>query len=76
MARGRASVDQPGDSLDAASRWVFASIHTRPLEAAAIRSLIRDRLSLPGAPQMILQLGMARSSQVTARRALSELLDG
>lgn len=60
---------------DAASRWVFASIHTRPLEAAAIRALIRDRLSLPGAPQMILQLGMARSTQVTARRAPSELLD-
>jgi nitroreductase len=60
--------------VDAASRWVFASIHTRPLEAAAIRSLIRDRLSLPGAPQIILQLGMARTTQVTARRAPSDLL--
>jgi len=61
---------------DAASRWVFASIHTRPLEAAAIRSLIRDRLSLHGAPQMILQLGMAHSTRVTARRPPSDLLDG
>lgn len=60
----------------AASRSAFASIHTRPLEAAAIRALIRDRLSLPGAPQMILQLGMARPAQLTARRPPPELLDG
>jgi hypothetical protein len=38
----------------AASKWVFASLHTQPLEAAAIR----DRLALPGVPQMLLQLGM------------------
>ncbi len=60
---------------DAASRWVFASMHTQPLEAAVIRELIRDRLALPGAPQMILQLGLARSTHVTARRPPSELLE-
>jgi hypothetical protein len=59
----------------AASRWVFASMHTQPLEAAAIRELIRDRLALPGAPQMILQLGLARSTNATARRPPSELLE-
>jgi hypothetical protein len=59
----------------AASRWVFASMHTQPLEAAAIRELIRDRLALPGAPQMILQLGPARTTSVTARRPPSDLLE-
>ena len=38
----------------AASKWVFASLHTQLLESAAIRALIRDRLALPGAPQMLL----------------------
>lgn len=59
----------------AASRWVFATMHTQPLEAAVIRELIRDRLALPGAPQMILQLGLARSTNSTARRPPSELLE-
>jgi nitroreductase len=59
----------------AASRWVFASMHTQLLEAAAIRELIRDRLALPGAPQMILQLGPAQTTSVTARRPPSELLE-
>jgi hypothetical protein len=59
----------------AASRWVFATMYTQPLEAAVIRELIRDRLALPGAPQMILQLGLARSTNATARRPPSELLE-
>ena len=50
-------------------------MHTQPLEAAAIRELIRDRLALPGAPQMILQFGLARSTNATARRPPSELLE-
>lgn len=62
-------------SADAASRWVSASLYTQPLEAAAIRTLIRDRLALPGTPQMLLQLGRADSTQVTARRAPVELID-
>jgi hypothetical protein len=59
----------------AAVRWVFASLHTRPLEDTQIRGRIRDRLALPGAPQMILQLGCARSTRVTARRPPSEVID-
>jgi|CZKT01.1.fsa_nt_gi nitroreductase len=59
----------------AASRWVFASLHTQPLEAAPIRALIRDRLALPGAPQMLLQLGLARTTHVTSRRPPPELLE-
>ena len=59
----------------AASTWVFASIHTQPLEAAAIRELIKDRLALPGAPQLILQFGRAQTTSVTARRPPAELLE-
>jgi hypothetical protein len=32
-------------------------LQTQPLEAAAIRALIRSRLALPGSPQVLLQLG-------------------
>jgi len=60
---------------DGASQWVFASLHTRPLEDTEVRGLIRDQLALPGAPQMILQLGRARSTRVTARRPPSEVID-
>ena len=49
--------------LHAASKWVFASLHTQPLEAATIRSLIKTRLALPGSPQMLLQLGVARTTR-------------
>ncbi len=58
-----------------ASRWVFASLHTQALEAAAGRALVRDRLALPGTPQMIMQLGNARSTHVTARRPPADLID-
>jgi hypothetical protein len=61
--------------LHAADTWVFASLYTQPLEADAIRALIRDRLALTGAPQMLLQLGVAHATQVTARRPPGELLD-
>ncbi len=61
--------------LHAASRWVFASLYTQPLEAAPIRALIRDRLSLPGAPQMLLQLGVAHTTHATARRPPGELIE-
>ena len=54
--------------LHAATRWVFASLHTQPLEAAGTRSLIRDRLALSGNPQMLMQLGPAGTTSATARR--------
>jgi hypothetical protein len=60
----------------AATEWVFASLYTEPLESAATRDLIGDRLMLPGAPQMILQLGHARSTHATARRPPADLIDG
>jgi hypothetical protein len=59
----------------AATKWVFASLHTQPLENASIRVLIRDRLSLPGAPQMVMQLGVSHTARSTARRAPDELIE-
>ena len=77
---GRADWLRAGQALHrllahAAERWVFASLHTQPLEAAAIRALIRTRLALPGAPQMLLQFGLARTTRGTARRPWAELID-
>jgi hypothetical protein len=60
----------------AAAEWVFASLHTQPLESGTIRHLIADRLALPGAPQMILQLGRAHSTHLTPRRPSTDLIDG
>jgi hypothetical protein len=59
----------------AATKWVFASLHTQPLEAAPIRALIRDRLALPGCPQILLQLGRAHTTRATARRPPADLAE-
>jgi nitroreductase len=82
LTRGDGRVDwlRAGQALHrllahAASNWVFASLHTQPLEAAAIRALIRDRLALPGAPQMLLQLGLAHTAHATARRPPDDLIE-
>lgn len=61
--------------LHAASQWVFAALYTQPLEAAATRNLIRASLALPGSPQVLMQLGVARTTQATARRPAAELLE-
>jgi hypothetical protein len=59
--------------LHAASVWVFASLHTQPLENAVTRKLIREQLALPGYPQMLLQLGPAGTAASTPRRPPGEL---
>jgi hypothetical protein len=59
--------------LRAASRWVFASLQTEPLQAPATRSLIQYSLALPGWPQMLLQFGVARTTHPTARRPAADL---
>jgi nitroreductase len=59
--------------LHAAAEWVFASLHTQPLEHAATRRLIQERLALPGRPQMVLQLGRATTAPATARLGPEEL---
>jgi hypothetical protein len=77
---GRADWLRAGQALHrllthAASKWVFASLHTQPLEAAATRALIQNRLALPGAAQVVLQLGLAHTTRATARRPPTELTE-
>ena len=40
-----------------------------------VRALIRQQLALPGWPQMLLQLGVARTTLSTGRRPPAELID-
>jgi len=61
--------------LHAATQWVFASLNTQPLEDPATRTLIRDRLALSGAPQMLLALGISRTAHATGRRLTAELIE-
>ena len=61
--------------LHAAADWVFASLHTQPLENTVTRTLIRHQLALPGNPQMLLQFGSAVSAASTARRPPGEVTD-
>jgi hypothetical protein len=80
-ADGRADWLRAGQALHrlllrAAGSWVFASMYTQPLESAPVRHAIRAGLALPGAPQMLLQLGPADAVPLTARRPASELLAG
>src|SRR5204862_8221779 len=60
--------------LHAASEWVFATLHTQPLELPLLRAAVRTQLRLPGVPQMVLQLGRAHIAPVTARRPTSDML--
>lgn len=60
--------------LHAATRWVFASLQSQPLELAALRAELTARLDLPGAPQMILQFGRSNTAAATPRRAVPDIL--
>jgi nitroreductase len=79
------STDTPADWLragqalqrlltHAASAWVFAALSSQALESAPVREMIHTGLALPGAPQMVLQLGRAHTAQATARRPVSQVL--
>jgi hypothetical protein len=59
----------------AATKWVFASLDTQLLEMTVTRALVRDRLGLPGAPQMLLQLGVVDTTHPTGRRPPDELIE-
>lgn len=48
--------------LRAAHQGVFASLYTQVLEAPPTRDAVRAGLQLPGAPQLILQLGRAHTT--------------
>ena len=76
---GRADWLRAGQALHrvlahAATEWVSASLHTEPLEFPTIRDLIRVRLALPGAVQMVLQFGPAHSGMSSPRRPVPDLL--
>jgi nitroreductase len=60
--------------LRAASRWVFASLQSQPLESPQYRAMVVERLSLSGYPQMILEFGRANTALATARRPQAELM--
>lgn len=61
--------------LHATTKWVFASLYTQPLEAAATRALIGDRLALRGNPQVLMQFGRVRSTHPTARLPAGQVTD-
>lgn len=60
--------------LHAATRWVFASLQSQPLELPAMRAEISARLDLTGAPQMILQFGRSNTAAATPRRMVADIL--
>jgi len=60
--------------LRAATRWVFASLQSQPLEIPRYREQVRADLGLAGHPQMLLQFGRANTAAATARRPQSELM--
>lgn len=58
--------------LRAATRWVFASLQSQPLESPRYRAQVRELLALKGQPQMLLQFGRANTALATPRRRQSE----
>jgi hypothetical protein len=61
--------------LHAATRWVFASLQSQPLELPALRAELAARLQLSGAPQMLLQFGRSNTAGPTPRRSAAEILE-
>ena len=57
--------------LRAATRWVFASLQSQPIESPRYRDQVRDLLALPGQPQMLLQFGRANTRAGDATAATS-----
>jgi nitroreductase len=56
----------------AATRWVFASLQSQPLESPPYREQVRELLALGGQPQMLLQFGRANTAAATPRRQQAE----
>jgi hypothetical protein len=59
--------------LRAASQWVFARLQTQPLQFASVQAQIRSSLTPTGSPQVLLELGVVRTSHSTGRRPADEL---
>ena len=59
--------------LRAATRWVFASLQSQPMESQEHRQEVRDLLGLTGHPQLLLQFGRSNTAPATPRRPQVEL---
>jgi hypothetical protein len=59
--------------LRAATRWVFASLQSQPLESRRCRQEVRDLLGLTGHPQLLFQFGRSNAAPATPRRPQVEL---
>jgi hypothetical protein len=59
--------------LRAATRWVFASLQSQPLESSQHRPAVRELLGGLGYPQMLLQFGRANTALATPRRPQAEM---
>jgi hypothetical protein len=60
--------------VHAAASWVFAALNSQPLESPPLRALVRSRLGLPGAPQMLMDFGRAHVAAATARRPVEDVI--
>jgi hypothetical protein len=60
--------------VHAATSWVFAALNSQPMESPPLRALVRSRLGLPGAPQMLMQFGRAHTAAATARRPVEDVI--
>ncbi len=60
--------------VHAATVWVFAALNSQPMESPPLRALVRSRLALPGAPQILMELGRAHTAAATARRPVQDLI--
>jgi hypothetical protein len=59
--------------LRAATRWVFASLQSQPMESPQHRQEVREVLGLAGHPQLLLQFGRSNTAPATPRRPQAEL---
>jgi len=59
--------------LRAATRWVFASLQSQPLESPRYRQEVTDLLGLTGFPHLLLQFGRSNTAPATPRRPQVEL---
>jgi hypothetical protein len=53
---------------------VFAVLNSQPMESPPLRSLVRSRLFLPGAPQLLLEFGRTRAAAGPASRPVEDLI--
>jgi nitroreductase len=60
--------------LHAATRWVFASLQSQPLESDVLRAEVRACVDMDGYPQLLLQLGRANTAPATPRRPATDTI--